>query len=236
MIHDTESQEVSQQIVNQEDPIAQENDTPREETNAAQNLRKLREKAERIERERDEAFRRIQELESKNQKETESDDDIQIGPDDLAEGKHLSRVAQKIKKLEAEVRQYKQQTSTESTEARLKAQYGDFDKVVCKENIEALRNEYPEIASSIHSNPDLYMRAVSAYTLIKKMGIYGEPQSADLEKAIAQKNSAKPRPLASISPQQGDSPLSRANAFANGLTDDLKAQLWKEMRESSKRS
>lgn len=35
-----------------------------------------------------------------------------------------------------------------------------------------------------------------------------------------------------LSPQQGDSPLSKANAFANGLTEDLKKQLQKEMFEA----
>ncbi len=47
-----------------------------------------------------------------------------------------------------------------------------------------------------------------------------------------QKNASKPKPLASVNPQQGDSPLSRANAFANGLTEELKDQLRKEMSES----
>ena len=37
-----------------------------------------------------------------------------------------------------------------------------------------------------------------------------------------------------MSPQQGDSPLSRANAFANGLTPELRVQLIKEMEEARK--
>jgi hypothetical protein len=52
------------------------------------------------------------------------------------------------------------------------------------------------------------------------------------DKLRAQKNAAKPKPLASVNPQQGDSPLSKANAFANGLTDDLKKQLRKEMEDA----
>jgi hypothetical protein len=37
--------------------------------------------------------------------------------------------------------------------------------------------------------------------------------------------------MASISPQQGDSPLTKANAFATdgNFGDDMKKQLWKEM-------
>jgi hypothetical protein len=54
------------------------------------------------------------------------------------------------------------------------------------------------------------------------------------DRAAAQKNASKPKPLASVSPQQGDSPLSRANAFANGLTPELQKQLRQEMEEARK--
>ncbi len=203
------------------------------EDNAAINHRRLREKAERAERERDEANRKLQELEARAAQSSQVDDEeIRLSPDDLAEGKHISKVTQKIKRLENELKQYRQQSSVDSAEARLKAQYVDFDKVVSRENIEALRESYPELATSIHSTPDIYARAVSAYTMIKKMGIYQDTQQYDADRELAQRNAAKPKPTASISPQQGDSPLSKANAFANGLTKELKAQLIKEMAES----
>lgn len=201
-------------------------------TDAQANMRALREKAERIERERDEAMRRLQEYESKQQTQpVEEDDDIALAPDDLAEGKHLSKVARKIKKLESELNQYKQQSNMTTTEARLKSQYPDFDKIVSKDNVEMLKLQYPEIASTLNSSQDMYATAVSAYTMIKRLGIHQE-EAFVAEKAIAQKNAAKPRPLASVSPQQGDSPLSRANAFANGLTDELKEQLRREMNQA----
>ena len=56
----------------------------------------------------------------------------------------------------------------------------------------------------------------------------------EADKRKAQENSAKPRPMASVSPQQGESPLSHANAFANGLTPELQKQLWKEMQDAKK--
>ena len=80
-----------------------------------------------------------------------------------------------------------------------------------------------------NSSNDLYSTAVSAYTMIKNLGIAPKGDDFMVQKAQAQKNAAKPKPLASVNPQQGESPLSKANAFANGLTDDLKAQLLKEM-------
>ena len=196
-------------------------------------MRALREKSDRIERERDEALRRLNEIETqKKQAQTPDDDDeISIGPDDLAEGKHLSKVSRKIKKLEEQIRAQQQQSVAVSVETRIKSAYPDFDKVVSKENIDLLKESYPEIAQSISESQDIYSKAVSAYTLIKKLGIHVEDlYTAD--KAIAQRNATKPKPLASVAPQQGDSPLSRANAFANGLTEELKVQLRKEMEEA----
>jgi hypothetical protein len=93
---------------------------------------------------------------------------------------------------------------------------------------------YPELAETLGSSSNLYGKAVSAYTMIKNLGIYQEDQYSP-DKQKAQANAAKPRPLASVGTQQGDSPLTRANAFAEGLTDDLKRQLRKEMAEAIKR-
>lgn len=204
------------------------------EDSAALNFRKLREKTERLERERDEAVKRARELETKNTP-VAQDDDFSIDDGALMEGKDLKKVAQKLKRLEGELQQYRQQSHVESAETRLKSQYADFDKVVSKENVEALKDSYPEIAASISSNPDIYGRAVSAYTLIKKMGIYADTPQYEADRIVAQRNAAKPKPTASISPQQGDTPLSRANAFASGkVTKDLQKQLYQEMIDAMK--
>jgi len=95
-----------------------------------------------------------------------------------------------------------------------------------------LKLTYPELAQTIYNNPDLYTKGASAYTIIKQMGI-APGTSTDLDKERAERNLAKPRPLASVAASQGnDSPLQRANAFANGLTEDLKKQLHQEMIEA----
>ncbi|MFI5332560.1 MAG: hypothetical protein ACHQVS_00495 [Candidatus Babeliales bacterium] len=212
-----------------------------------QNMRALREKAERAEREadrnakeRDEMMRLIQEMRAKNEpklqlkkEEPEEDYSFSIGDDDLAEGKHLAKMQKHIKKLESELKSVKQQSTSMSVETRLKLQYPDIEKVLSNENIQRLGQEEPELAYTIGSNTDLYTQQVTAYKLIKKLGIYKD-QTFDAEKEIIKKNAAKPRPVVSLSPQQGDSPLSRANAFANGLTEDLKKQLNREMHEATK--
>lgn len=194
-----------------------------QEDNATRNFKQLRELKERAERERDELIKQLQQM----QQPAEEEDDIGIGADDFAEGKHLKKLNKDIKELKKQLNEYKTHSSEITTEAKIKSQYPDFDSVVTKDSIDRLRQDYPELATTINSSLDLYTKAVAAYTLIKKFGINDTSYMQD--KLLATKNAAKPRPLASVSPQQGDSPLSRANAFANGLTEELKEQLRKEM-------
>ncbi len=231
----TQEQEsqTEQEVVEQEQ-TEQPTDIPQEVPQAAQqssskeqNLRILRERIEKMEHERNEYARLLKEAQSNRAEES----DISIGDDDLAEGKHLKKIQQEVKRLKQEAEQYKQQTTLTQTEIKLKSQYPDFDKVVSSDNIEMLRITYPELATSINATPDLYAKAVSAYTMIKQLGIHKEDVfSSDKERVL--RNAAKPKPLAAVSPQKGDSPLSHANVFASGLTDDLRKQLIKEMNES----
>ncbi len=226
---------IEQQVVEQPQEVVEQEtqEQPTQPTQQAQpvdekerNFAALREARERAERERDEAIAYIRQLQQKPN--TEQEEEVNYAPDDLVEWKAVQK---KFNKLEQKLNQYEHQTAYQVTEARLKSQFQDFDQVVTKENIEALRIAYPEIAQSLHATPDIYNKAVSTYNIIKRFGI-GEQQPNNLyEKQLIQKNMAKPRSVNSVSPQQGESPLNKANEFANGfLTDERKAQLWQEMQ------
>lgn len=224
----------------QQEPVQDAPVAPAAENLAAKNFKRLEEKAERTERERDEAIRLLREINDKQQSQKRaqeksdiSDEDFTINPDELAEGKHLNKIQAKIKRLEEKVRISEGKSDQLVIESRLKAEYADFDKIVNNDTIKLLKEQYPEMADTISNSPNLYNKAVTAYTLIKKLNIVPNT-SFDADRALAQRNSAKPRSLTSLSPQQGDSPLSKANAFANGLTEDLKIQLRKEMDEAIK--
>lgn len=198
------------------------------------NFKALREKADAAGRERDEYKRILLELEARaqyyqaQQSQNQKQDDVVTDPDDedIVDGKQYKKLAQKTRQLEAKI----EETTVES---KLRNRFNDFDQIISKENIEALKQSEPELAESLHRNPDLYSKAVATYKAIKRMNIQPD-KSYDADKELAQKNAAKPKPLSSVSPQQGQTPLSRANAFANGLTPELKEQLLKEMSQSRK--
>ena len=221
--------------VNQEaqDSVGQEQQpayAQQKESDSEYNMRQLREKAQRLERERDEYYRHLQQLEQQRQQ-VAPQEESSLAPDDLVEWKHVQK---ELKKVQDELNSYKQQSAHISAETRIKMQYPDFDKVVNDRYISVLREEYPELAASVNANPDLYSKAAAAYTLIKKLNIAPNEHYAPGQQKVSQ-NMDKPRPVSSLAPQHGESPLSKANAFAEGLTPELRSNLFKEMQEAKKR-
>lgn len=229
-------QHLEESIPSTEQVEAPQQEKPQEERPERENWRLMREREKQLERERDEAQRRLKEYEAMlaaKSKVQEEEDDVHLNPDDIPEWKHVDK---KIKNLEKKLLGYQQQASEAAIEARLKAQYPDFDSVVNATTIDMLKTAYPEVAATLNSSSDLYNKAASAYTIIKKMGLASD-SSFDRDKDIALRNAQKPRPLTSVSPQEGSNgPLSRANAFANGLTDELRKELYREMMEIRKRT
>jgi len=201
------------------------------------NLRMAKEKAE---RERDEMFKHILESQKSQQKPApvQPEEDILaefgIDADGLAEGKHLRSLVKEIRNLKNEVNQYKISTTQNVVEAKIKATMPDFDQVASNENCAMLRQMDPDLADAILATNDPYKQATLAYKMVKQYGIYKDKKfEADTTRAIA--NSAKPRPLTSIAPQQAETPMSKANAFANGpLTAEAKAHYLREMQEAIK--
>ena len=223
-----------QEEVSQEEPevAPQQNEL----TGQALRFKTLREARERAEHERDalkSQLDRMQQSETSTHSASQPQD-YTIAPDDLVEGKHLSKYDRDIKNLKDQLDNYRQQSIEAAVEARVQGQFPDFNSVVSKENIEMLKTAYPEVANTLNSSTDLYSKAVSAYTMIKQLGILTDPAVAR-QHSLAQRNAAKPRSTASVNAQPGgDGPLSRANAFAEGLTKENKAALYREMLEAKK--
>ena len=203
-------------------------------------FRQVREKLEKAERERDEYARRLAEQSAPKPQVQVPDEDLNfnIGENDIAEGKHLSKVGRKMKQLEEKIAQVEQrrvdlerQTESNSIIAGIKADFPDIDKVVNESTMEALKQRYPHLERTIRSSPDLYSKAAAAYQTIKDLGIYVEDTYVS-EREKVQRNIAKPKPTAAVSGT--GTPLSQAEMFAGGLTPELKLKLHQEMIEAMK--
>jgi hypothetical protein len=208
-----------------------------------ESFKAVRDAKERAERERDailsqmlEMQQRMQSLQQQPKQEEQpvEDYDFDIDADALAEGKHLKKLVARQKAMEQQLNRYKAQSEEVAVETRIRNQYPDFEKVVSKENVDILNERFPEIAKTLRDTPDIFNKAAAAYSVIKNFGIHKDALPKDNDRARTIANAQKPRPLTSVNPTQGDSPLSKANAFANGMTDELKDQLRKEMYAARK--
>lgn len=212
-------------------PIKQ---TKNKEDNFAE-LRKAREAAERraekLERERELLMEQLLNQAPKAaKKQAEPEYDLTLSDDDLSTGKDVRHVYAKTKALE-------QQLKNMQEEARIRAKYPDLDQVVTDENIYLLRTKEPEIAQSLNMAPDSWDKLAAVYTMIKKTGIH-KTHAYDSQKIQAATNASKPKPLAAISPQTADTPLSRANAFAQDykMSKESAANTWREMQAAMKKA
>lgn len=226
-----EQQPIEQHVSSEEQP----QESPHKKT-PAESFSELKAKADRHARERDEYAQKIREYERilQQQQQTaqpqkQEQPQLNIGADDIAEGKHIIQLQQELQEMKRQQQEAYQKNMLAMTESRLKAQYNDFDKVVSSENLQLLSYTYPELAHTLNSATDIYSKAVSAYTMIKQMGIY-KNDIYDADKKRVQENSMKPRLSPAVNVNQGDTPLSKAHMFAeDGLTPELKQQLLKEM-------
>ena len=165
-------------------------------------------------------------------------DDFIIDENNFAEGKDLKRIVNEMRQLKQEMHQYKQKTALEVTESRLNSEYPDFNKVFTDDNIELFKAEHPDIAESLlNSNAEPYKVAKSVYKAMKQFGIVSEEPTRKVtqDRERVQANLSKPRPVASVTARQGNSPLSKAGEYADDeLTEERKAVLRAEVERYSR--
>jgi DNA repair exonuclease SbcCD ATPase subunit len=220
---ETEEQDSAEDNQQEYDEEVVEQESKKQRPNS-ENIRALREDRERLQRERDEYYRRLQELENQRapQQAPQQEPYTPPAPDDLVEWRQVER---ELKRRDEENERYRKQMEMASVEARLKSQFPDFDSIVSSENINRLNMEEPELAKSIGSNQDPYTQAVAAYRAIKRISPSHDAYRDEKEKIT--KNNSKPRPSNATS----KSPLTNANAFGKGLTAEQKRAIYKEMQD-----
>lgn len=193
-----------------------------------------------------ETRKRMQELDRQNREMQEQlkslsspkaapeDDEIdKMSDDDIMTKRQARKMAERMAQQVAE-RVIKQREAA-TVDERLQLKFSDFGDVVTRDNIELLKQHEPELAQTLYHNPDPFGQGVAAYKLIKKLG-YGSEAVAkqNLDKDRAVKNSQKPVSVNAVTKQS--SAIGNAHLFENGLTDELKASLLKEMRDCAKRA
>lgn len=230
------TQELPQEEVLTEE--ATEQPVAPKESSKEQNLRILRERAEKAEREAEEMRRYLarqqmtvqQQIEQQQQR--HDPEEFNLNPNDLPEwGQVTKYIDKRTKQQSEELRQTKQQLYEMTVEAKLKAQYPDFDQVVNSDNIEQLKLKSPAIAGAVDAAPDLYTKAAAAYDAIKSLGIV-EAKQYDADKERVAKNLAKPRPAAAISAK----PLDNAALFTGPLTPERKKAIYAEVQKIKMRA
>jgi hypothetical protein len=199
-----------------------------EEMYQARNFKMLREQADsnarRAEAAEREAYALRQRYESQGQQQAPQ---LNIGDDDIVEGKHLAQQKAYIDKKTQDQQNEISELKSMLTEYHIRTQCPDFDAVVTGDNLKKLAEDYPEIAATINSSQDMKSKAISAYKLIKKLDI-GNNQS-QLDKDRIASNLNKPKPSNALPKSESD--LTRANAFERGITDSEREAIYKRTRD-----
>lgn len=220
---------------------------PQEQTAAQEsqkevNMRILRERAESAERRALELERMVQMNMNQQQQPNkiqleEEEDNFDISDDTYIEGKHLKKyvksLKQELKNTKKQFETFNQQNAVIQAEIRLKNQFSDFESVVTEENIKRLEREKPALHRTIMANSDIYDRGYVAYEMLKNSGMIAD-QYEELDRRI-EENKSKPRSAANVSPQTGDTPLTRVGDYdRRTLSEERKAQLRRQVEEAKR--
>jgi DNA repair exonuclease SbcCD ATPase subunit len=226
---------------------AQGTHTPEAPTNKepSESFRYIREQLEKERQERDALQRRNMELEylarSQQRQQTlvsEPEESLDVnlpGEYDSIEAKHLaemerknklrwSREVEKREQLEMELRRL-------DADNRLMAEVPNYRELLTPANIRRLEEEMPALAKTIAKDTDPYQvrratidaiqRLVSTDNKIKEKEAELKAQTDKINR-----NLEKPLPSAGGIGANSTSPLSKANAFSGGLTQEAKNEIW----------
>ena len=196
------------------------------------NWREARRQIEELRRKSDEQERYIASMQNQQDDSSEDDDLAKLADDDIVTAKQARQLAANMARQVAEDAIRQREAST--ADDRLRAKFPDYDSVVTRDNIDLLKQQDPELASSLYAlSSDPYTQAVAAYKMLKRTGI-GDMARNQPQKARAIENSKKPVSVQSVT---RSSAIGNAKAFENGLmtmTPEYAAQLRKDMNEAIK--
>lgn len=168
-------------------------------------FKKLRESLEKSEREKEQLyeilFKMQQPVQPVQKEQVESESEFE--DNDFVPRNYVDR---KLRETQQQLHQYQQALYEQTVTGQLQAQYTDFSQILSKDNIAKLRQEHPEIAASLASNPDIASKAQATYKIIKKLGLDKEQENYEPVKKKIESNAQKPRPAVAT-------PLSYASSY-----------------------
>lgn len=189
-----------------------------------------------------EARRKMSELERKNYEmeeqlkrltpkaPPEEDEFANLAEEDIVTVKQARKLAEKTAHQVAQKVLRDREAAT--AEERIMMKHPDYKDVITNENVEYLKQNEPEITDYLLSlSHDPYKQASEAYKWMKKIIKPLDPL-VESDKKRAQTNAAKPVSVQAIG--KAASPIGQAHMFENGLTPQLKKQLWDEMQAAKK--
>lgn len=218
----------------QQNEQQEENTQVRKETDQEINFRRLREKNERLEREREQDRQVMMEMQKEllsrqqaiSQPAAEPDEFEGIDRSDWSTIDQTEKLATRIAdaRFEKKWAEAEAKRRQEDLPNRIKAKFQDFESVVTESNIQQLNSMEPDVALAISKIADEEAKAVAAYKYIKAF-LPGANEVIESKNRI-QENSNLPK---SVSSTGGSSPLSQISTFEQGLTPELKKHLLAEM-------
>ena len=198
-------------------------------TDQDRNWRDARRKMQELERRTEEQDELIRKLQTQHAPAQDEDDLAKLADDDIVTAKQAKSLAQKMAREVADQAIREREAST--ADERLRMKFPDYEDVVTQDNIDLLKQQDPELAMSLYAlaqNP--YEQAVAAYKMLKRTGI-GDMAKNQPQKAKALENSRKPVSVQSVTKS---SAIGDVHKFENGLTPELRKQLWQEMQQAIK--
>lgn len=159
----------------------------------------------------------------------EEDEFAKLAEDDILTVAQAKKLATKLARQTAET--VLRERDAQTVDERLQTKFPDYKSTVTRENIELLNELKPEVAESLTLlGNDPYRQAKLAYEYIKAF-VPQRDETMNKDKKKAEVNSKKPLSVQAVGKQ---SAIGQAHQFENGITPELKAQLWKEMQEIRK--
>lgn len=224
------------------------------ESDAEMNFRRLREKADRLEKERDQDRQMMmkmqeeilnsrqyqQQPQQQTYQQQEPDEFADVDRSDWATIDQSERLAQRVAdaRIEKKWQEYKKKEQEEQAKkhreeapSRVRAKFPDFDSVVTKESMTLLQKMEPDIFKALGDITNEESQAIAAYKYVTKF--LPDATQVEMTRQRLQENAMKPKSLSSTG---GSSPLSQAGAFEQGLTPALQKQLLAEMNAAARRS